>query len=75
MQAGSLAAQVQAHQPRHGPLTLQMQMGQRVPLEGAELAAYESQQLQDAERARQLKEKEEASAAAAAAAAAERTVR
>ena len=43
-QAGSLGAQLQAHSLQgQGPLTLQLPLSKRVPLEGAELTAYQEQ--------------------------------
>ena len=48
MQAGSLGAQLQAH-TLHGPapLILQLPISRRVPLEGAELVAYQEQKRKD----------------------------
>lgn len=44
LQAGSLGAQLQAHSLQgHAPLTLQFPVSKRVPLEGAELVAYQEQ--------------------------------
>lgn len=43
MQAGSLAADLQEHSMRGGSLSLQLPTSRRVPLEGAELAAYQEQ--------------------------------
>ena len=43
MQAGSLAADLQEHSTRGVPLSLQLATSRRVPLEGAELAAYQEQ--------------------------------
>jgi len=44
MQAGSLGAQLQAHSLKGpSPLTLQLPISKRVPLEGAELVAYQEQ--------------------------------
>ena len=44
VQAGSLGAQLQAHSLKGpAPLTLQLPISKRVPLEGAELAAYQEQ--------------------------------
>jgi len=44
MQAGTLGAQLQAHSLKGpSPLTLQLPISKRVPLEGAELVAYQEQ--------------------------------
>ena len=44
MQAGSLGAKLQAHSLKGpSPLTLQLPISKRVPLEGAELVAYQEQ--------------------------------
>lgn len=45
LQAGSVGAQLQAHSLQGGaaPLTLQLPISRRVPLEGAELVAYQEQ--------------------------------
>lgn len=44
VQAGSLGAQLQAHSLQgSAPLTLQLPISRRVPLEGAELVAYQEQ--------------------------------
>ena len=44
LQAGSLGAKLQAHSLKSpAPLTLQLPISKRVPLEGAELAAYQEQ--------------------------------
>ena len=44
VQAGSLGAQLQAHSLKGpSPLTLQLPISKRVPLEGAELVAYQEQ--------------------------------
>ena len=44
VQAGSLGAQLQAHSLKGpSPLTLQLPTSNRVPLEGAELVAYQEQ--------------------------------
>lgn len=44
LQAGSLGAQLQAHSLQGpAPLTLQLPISRRVPLEGAELVAYQEQ--------------------------------
>ena len=44
LQAGSLGAQLQAHSLQgHAPLNLQLPVSRRVPLEGAELVAYQEQ--------------------------------
>ena len=44
LQAGSLGAQLQAHSLKGpGPLTLQLPISRRVPLEGAELVAFQEQ--------------------------------
>ena len=48
MQAGSLGAQLQAHSLQgSSPLTLQLPISKRVPLEGAELVAYQEQKRKD----------------------------
>ena len=48
MQAGSLGAQLQAHSLQGPvPLTLQLPISRRVPLEGAELVAYQEQKRKD----------------------------
>lgn len=44
LQAGSLGAQLQAHSLKgHTPLALQLPISKRVPLQGAELVAYQEQ--------------------------------
>ena len=44
LQAGSLGAQLQAHSLKGpAPLTLQLPISRRVPLEGAELVAFQEQ--------------------------------